>query len=85
MDTNALAKLRAFVAELLADKNDTKGFADSDSLLDSGRLDSLATTEIVAFLEGEFGADFYTVDFDPNRFDSIDKIAAMIGEMQAAA
>lgn len=85
MDSNALAKLRAFVTELLANKNDMQGFGDSDSLLDSGRLDSLATTEIVAFLEQEFGADFYTIDFDPNRFDSIDKIAAMIGEIKAAA
>ena len=51
MQLAARAKLREFVRELLANKNDTAAFADSDLLLTSGRLDSLATTEIVAFLE----------------------------------
>jgi len=85
MQLAARAKLREFVRELLTNKNDTAAFADSDLLLTSGRLDSLATTEIVAFLEQEFGVDFVEIDFDPQRFDSVDQIMTMVLETAAAA
>jgi acyl carrier protein len=73
------AKLRAFIGELLLKKDDTDNFADSDSLFASGRLDSLAAVDVVAFLEEEFAVDFQDTDFEIDRIDSIDAIVTLVG------
>jgi acyl carrier protein len=85
MDTAARTKLRDFIRDLLHKKNDRAAFGDSDSLLETGRLDSIAATEVVVFLEREFGVDFARVDFDPQNFDSVDRIAAFVDDLADAA
>jgi len=73
-------KIRLLIEDLLQRKGDLHAFADSDSLVLSGRLDSLDVLEIVAFLEREFGIDFGDHPFDQQILDSIDEITALIGE-----
>jgi len=84
MDQTDLGKVRAFIAELLADRDDRAAFADGESLIKAGRLDSLAVVKLVTFLEEDFGVDFARVEFEPERFDSIVEIAGVIDESRGA-
>ena len=75
--------MRKFVGSLLRRKDDTSPFTDSDSLVLSGRLDSIEILQIVMFLEDK-GVNFSDQEFDQEAFDSIDRILARI-ELQAPA
>jgi acyl carrier protein len=81
MDLNERTKLRAFVDVLLSERDDPGGFSDSDSLFASGRLESLAAVQLVAFLEQQFEIDFSDVDFEMDRIDSVDLIATLCDEI----
>ncbi len=80
MELNERTKVRAFIAELLVDRDDHAPFGDAESLIKAGRLDSLAVANIVTFLETAFAVDFTRVEFDPERLDSIAEIEAVIEE-----
>ena len=78
MNPTAQLKLRAFLKACLSDAGDHQDFADDSSLFVSGRLDSLAMTKLVMFLEDTFQIDFGEVDFDVDLIDSIDDIKAFV-------
>jgi acyl carrier protein len=46
----------------------------SESLFDSGLLDSFALTDLVAGIEKEFGLSIPDADLNPRKFDSIERI-----------
>ena len=71
-------EVRNFVQGLLAGYGDEAPLADSESLLASGRLQSIDAVEIVMFLEQKFGLDFSQLGFDRDRIDSIDAIETLI-------
>lgn len=83
MDLNDRARIRTFIEELLGENDDRAPCGDDDSLIKSGRLDSLAVTKIVMFLESGFGVDFARIEFDPERLETITEIAAVIDESRA--
>jgi acyl carrier protein len=68
------AEIHNFVRELLTNSGDNEPLADGDSLLLSGRLQSIDAVEIVVFLEEAFGIDFAQIGFDREDIDSIDLI-----------
>lgn len=72
------AEIRKFVEGILAGYGDDDGLSDDDSLLVSGRLQSIDAVEIVMFLEQNFGLDFAIIGFDRDRIDSIDAIDSLI-------
>ncbi|MBF0160807.1 MAG: acyl carrier protein [Magnetococcales bacterium] len=51
---------------------------DGDGLVKSGLIDSLATLEIIDFLESEFKMDFSETGIDPLEIESIQKILELI-------
>lgn len=71
------AEIHTFVQELLTNNGDDGPLADDDSLLLSGRLQSIDAVEIVVFLEESFGIDFAQIGFDREEIDSIDLIYAL--------
>jgi acyl carrier protein len=75
---NNREQIRAFIASLLARKADTESFLDDDSLLLSGRIDSLNVLEIAAFLVDQLGFDLSTTEFDQEHFDSVDSLVAYV-------
>jgi acyl carrier protein len=83
MDASDLDKIRGFVGDLLREHDDDDSFTDSESLINVGRLDSLSVVKLVTFLEADFGVDFGEVEFDPQRLDSVDGIAAVVEEYRA--
>ena len=80
MDAGDRVKIRAFVEALLGERDDHGAFGDAESLIKAGRLDSLAVVKLVTFLEAEFAVDFDEVEFDPERFDTVEEIVAMVEE-----
>jgi acyl carrier protein len=71
--------VREFVQGLLRPKGDREGFADNESLIVSGRLDSVDTIELLEFLEQQYAVDFAERGFDQNDLDSVDAIVAFVG------
>lgn len=74
MDAIHKQKLRNYFRSLLDERGDHADFRDDQSLFLSGRLDSLAMTRVVVFLEEEFGISFAHVSFDVDLIDSIQSI-----------
>jgi acyl carrier protein len=81
---NTRNELRGQVEQLLANKGDQESLADTDSLVLSGRLDSLDILQIVVFLENRYSIDFADQPFDQEDFDSITRILTLI-ELRAPA
>lgn len=71
------AEIREYVQGLLTNYGDTEPLADGESLLLSGRLQSIDAVEIVMYLEQNFGVDFAQVGFDKELIDSVDAIFAL--------
>jgi acyl carrier protein len=71
------SEIQSFVAGLLRQKGDQAPFADSDSLILSGRLESIDAIQIVMFLESRFGLDFARIGFDQTQIDSVDLIVVL--------
>ncbi|MGO4880606.1 MAG: hypothetical protein ACLP59_07270 [Bryobacteraceae bacterium] len=74
--------VRRFVREILAKNNDTRAFSDTESLIFSGRLQSIDVLEIVVFLEERFGLDF-SDGFDQSRLDSVQEITGLLDRLAA--
>jgi acyl carrier protein len=75
---SAKDRIRAQIQDILNRRGDSQPFGDGDSLIFSGRIDSLNVIEIVGFLEREFHLDISGLDFDETQFDSIESIAALV-------
>ena len=71
-------KLKRFVGDILIRKGDNDPFADNDSLLLTGRIDSLNVLEIITFMEKEFKFNLSEQSFDPNCYDSIDSMMELV-------
>lgn len=77
-------RIRSFIGQLLGERDDREPFSDEESLVQSGRLDSLSVVKLVSFLESEFAVDFTRVEFEPERFDSVVEIEGIVAESVAA-
>jgi acyl carrier protein len=69
--------IRGLIRQVLQNGNDTREFTDSESLILSGRLQSLDVLEIVVFLEERFGLDF-SEGFDQSQLDSVEEIVKLL-------
>jgi acyl carrier protein len=76
--------IREFVQQLLAQKGDQRRFSDSDSLVLSGRLQSVDAVEVVVFLEEKWGIDFAAIGFDETQIDSVDAIDSLVQQAMIA-
>jgi acyl carrier protein len=85
MNPDERVRLREFLVTLLHDREDTTPLADNESLFVSGWLDSVATVELVEFLEQRFGIDFTKLDFEIALIDSVDAIAGLVRELRSGA
>lgn len=68
--------IRTFLAGELG--KDLRDVSNSDSLLESGVLDSLAVMRLAAFLEERYGVTVAEDDLMPEHFDTIDAITALV-------
>lgn len=78
MDKDVLGRVRAFIEENFLFREDISDLADSDSLLESGVMDSTGILELVAFLETEFSIQMADAEIVPENLDSIAAIAKFL-------
>ncbi|MGB3501592.1 MAG: phosphopantetheine-binding protein [Mesorhizobium sp.] len=71
-------RIRQTIEAMLAERGQSSEVADSDSLFTSGRLDSLAATQVLLLLEGDFGIDLADADFDISRLDTIADLQQLV-------
>ncbi|MDB4634049.1 acyl carrier protein [Rubripirellula sp.] len=60
-----------------------RNIAATDSLLESGIIDSMGTLEVVDFLETDFGIEVLDDEMVADHFDSISSIAKFIASKQS--
>lgn len=74
-------QVRTFVTSnfYVADPDTLK---DTDSLLDSGVIDSTGVLEVIAFIEDTFGFTVEDAEMLPENLDSIDRIAHFVARKQ---
>jgi len=77
------SEIRTLLVELLRKRGDTAAFSDDESLILSGRLQSIDVLELVLLLEAHFGIDFSERGFDQNQLDSLRDILQLIAEPRA--
>ena len=62
--------------------NSDQMLLDDTLLLESGLLDSLAIVRLLTFIEREFDVLVQDADFDPENFETIATIGAMIERLK---
>lgn len=76
--TSDLAQqVRAFLVETFL-LGDDDGFANDESLLDSGIVDSTGVMEVVAFLEESYNIVIDDDELVADNLDSVDRLAAFV-------
>ena len=78
MNREVFDTLRAYLQEALRLHGDTQEMADGDSLFLSGRLDSFSMMNLILFLETAFALTFSDLEFDVEKVDSLNAIAALV-------
>lgn len=58
---------------------------DHEPLFSSGRLDSLAATEVLVLLEAEYGVDLADENFDILQIDTLGDLERLVSSKDAAA
>jgi acyl carrier protein len=76
--------LRSFISSSTLPLARVAAFADDDSFLEKGILDSTGVLELVGHIETEYGIRFDADEIIPDNLDSINKIAEFIGRKTAA-
>lgn len=71
-------KLFKFLATIWRAETPIAEIDEKTSLIEAGLIDSLATLQIITFLENEFRIDFFSTDTDPTQLDSVAAILDLI-------
>jgi acyl carrier protein len=85
MTDDILSRVRTFIEENFLFRADASDLSDTDSLLESGVMDSTGVLEIVAFLESEFSVEMKDAEIVPENLDSISSITAYLERTLARA
>jgi acyl carrier protein len=71
---DAPSRIRAFISDTFF----VDDFADGDSFLQTGIVDSTGMMELVAFLEREFAIRIDDADLVPENLDSLARVVAFV-------
>jgi acyl carrier protein len=76
------ALIRDYIlSELIKDKHQAS-LSDSDSLIESGIVDSLGIMKLIGFLEDKISIQISDDELIPENFSSIDAIASLVAKKQ---
>ena len=75
---NVEQDIRTYIAQDILFNNDGYPYADGDSFLEEGIIDSMGIMELVAFVEENFGINVQDEELVPDNFDSVEKLAAYV-------
>jgi acyl carrier protein len=71
-------ELRQFVTDNFMYGKPYEGFADDDSFIERGIMDSTAVMELVAYLEKRYRITFNDKDLSPDNLDSVNRLARFV-------
>jgi acyl carrier protein len=78
------ASLRGLIAAPALPLSHADSFADDDSFLEKGILDSTGVLEVVGYIEKEYGIRVESDEIIPDNLDSINKLTAFIRKKTTA-
>ena len=76
--------IQRFVRENLLHHGAEVEIGTTDSLLDSGLIDSMAVLRLVSFIESEFGFEVTDEEVIPDNFKTIEAIARLVEGKRAS-
>jgi acyl carrier protein len=71
-------ELRKFVTDNFMFGKPYEGFADDDSFIERGIIDSTAVMELIAYLESRYAIKLQDQDLIPDNLDSISGLARFV-------
>jgi acyl carrier protein len=77
-------QVRQFVIDNFIFGNDTNHFANEDSFLEKGLVDSMGILTLVEFVTDTFAISVADEDLVPEHWDSVNKIAAFVRSRKTA-
>ena len=77
-----IERIRKYIVEELLDQQQPVN--DDDDLLIGGLLDSMAITQLVVFIEGEFSIHVPAEDLRIENFQTVNKIMEYLGSVQSS-
>jgi len=82
--SDTVATVKSFILDRFLPGEDPANLTSSTPLITGGILDSLATLELVSFLESTYGFQLEAHEVDADRLDTLDRIAALVAAKRAA-
>lgn len=76
--TDYIGPVRQYVLDTFLQGENPSALRDDTPLITGGVLDSLATLELVSFLEQRFGIQLEAHEVDAERLDTLTAIAALV-------
>jgi acyl carrier protein len=76
-------KIRNYIIETFLFGESNNGLKDTDSLLETGVIDSTGVLELIAFLEETYGIKVKDEELIPENLDSITNVSDFIRRKQA--
>ncbi|MEP0940651.1 MAG: phosphopantetheine-binding protein [Rhizobiaceae bacterium] len=70
--------IQTVIVDMLQERDKPVEIARDDAIFTSGLLDSLAATELIMTLEGEFGLDLADADFEISQLDTISSLEELV-------
>ena len=77
-------KIREYVAENFLFSEGGFPYGDDESFLESGIIDSFGFTELLSFVEDEFGISVAGHELVPDNFDSVSRLSSFIVRKQGS-
>ena len=77
--------LKRFIIDEIATELDLNDLDESQSLLETGILDSLGILKLVAFIEAEFLVKIEDEELIPENFETLSEISRMISNKNASS
>jgi acyl carrier protein len=84
MGDTLVAEIKAFIVSNFLFGQDP-GFAEGQSLLESGIIDSTGLLEVVSFIERKYGISVDDRDLVPENLDSLRNISQFVARKREAA
>lgn len=78
-----VSTVKGFILEKFLPGEDPSHLAPDTPLMTSGILDSLATLELVSFLEERYGIELQPADVDASRLGTLNGIAKLVNAKRA--
>jgi acyl carrier protein len=75
--------VRRYIIDKYLPGEDPKTLTPTMSLISTGILNSLATLDLVAFLEARYGLEFEAHDLDQDRLSTLTTIAELVQSKKA--